>query len=440
MKNRMLHKWCFLMITLAGLFVASCDLDEIPDPNNPSAGVIENNASLSEIQNLVDGILSWIRDRHATYLDGVGMIGREYYRFSGADPRFTSDLLGKANAVLDNNTFYTTRPFQSRYQVVKNCNILLKAIDNTKAAVTAEQVRAVKGFAKTIMAHELLMVLNQQYNNGVRVSVGDPDNLGPFLDYAGSLNAIAGMLDEGLNDLEAGGSSFPFRLHNGYTGFNTPGQFSQFNRALAARVDAYRGDWGGVLEALNKSFYSLDADKGLGVYNVFSQSGGDQLNEMWYPLNATGELRVAHPSFVTNALPNDNRLGKVTKRNEAAFQDNLTSEYDFTLYPNNTAPIAVIRNEELVLLFAEANAQNGSTSNALDGINKVRNWAGVGNYNGATDKDALLNEILFQRRYSLFGEGHRWIDMRRYNKLGDLPIDRQDDDVWTQFPRPATEN
>jgi starch-binding outer membrane protein, SusD/RagB family len=47
--------------------------------------------------------------------------------------------------------------------------------------------------------------------------------------------------------------------------------------------------------------------------------------------------------------------------------------------------------------------------------------------------------MLKQRRYALYGEGHRWIDMRRYNLLGTLPIDRAGDDVWVQFPRPANE-
>jgi hypothetical protein len=47
--------------------------------------------------------------------------------------------------------------------------------------------------------------------------------------------------------------------------------------------------------------------------------------------------------------------------------------------------------------------------------------------------------MLEQRRYSLFYEGHRWIDMRRYNKLGELPIDRPGDQVWSALPIPQTE-
>jgi hypothetical protein len=47
--------------------------------------------------------------------------------------------------------------------------------------------------------------------------------------------------------------------------------------------------------------------------------------------------------------------------------------------------------------------------------------------------------MLYQRRYSLFYEGHRWVDMRRYDKLGELPIDRSGDKVWTAMPIPQTE-
>lgn len=93
----------------------------------------------------------------------------------------------------------------------------------------------------------------------------------------------------------------------------------------------------------------------------------------------------------------------------------------------------------MILLYAEASIQTGATADAVTAINIVRNAAGLADYAGATDTDSLIDEMLNQRRYSLFGEGHRWIDMRRYSKLGELTIDRTDDDVWEVFPRPASE-
>ena len=117
------------------LFIySSCKVEPILDPNNPGIGTISANPTKGEIQNLVTGIESGMRDNINFYLDDAGVIGREFYRFSTSDPRFTSDLLGKGTAVLDNNTFYITNPFGARYRVVKNANILIDGLTNTTSS------------------------------------------------------------------------------------------------------------------------------------------------------------------------------------------------------------------------------------------------------------------------------------------------------------------
>lgn len=429
------------LVALVVLFIAlgwsSCKVEPILDPNNPSTGGITQNASLGEIQNLVVGMEAGMRNNLNTYFDAVSVIGREYYRFSTSDPRFTSDLLGKGNATLDNNTFYTTNPFSGRYRVVKNTNILIPALQNTKATITDAQRKAGIAYAKTIQAYELLMVLNQQYDNGIRIDVSDPDKLGPFLLKDESLNAIQNLLNEAHNDLKGNEVDLPFTttLYG-----KKASEFGKFNRAIAARVAVYRKDWNLANTALTESFYSLNGSLTDGAYYLYSTGGGDLLNPVFFPLNTPpAEARVVQPSFITDAEAGDTRLSKAPKRTSTAAQDGLSSDYDFWVYKTNVASIPVIRNEELILLYAEVQAQLNMTANAVTAINRIRNAASLGNYSGATDLNSLINEILKQRRYSLFGEGHRWIDMRRYNRLNQLPIDRTGDDVWQQFPRPATE-
>ena len=428
-----------LLVFLIGSFTA-CEIEDLPDPNNLGVAQVVDGASLSLIQNVVDGIESGMRDRLGTYLDGVGVIGREYYRFSASDPRFTTDLLGGENSVLDNNTFYTTNPFSSRYRVIKNANILIEAIDNTSADITAEEVSATKGFANTIIAYQLLLVLNQQYNNGVRVDVADPDNLGPFLDLNASLSGIRSLLDTGHEDLAKGGGSFPFSLTSGFAGFDTPTGVDQFNRGLAARVALYQEDWDGALNALADSFLDIDGDFDAGVAHPFSTAGGDLTNPMWFPVDQAGETRVVHPSMVADLEAGDARASKFTERTTPAFLDNLESNYDVTIYALQTDAMFMMRNEELILISAEANAQLGNTDEAIAAVNKIRATHGLADYAGDNSQSALIDQILHERRYSLYGEGHRWVDMRRYGKLGELTLDRPADDVWEQFPRPATEN
>ncbi|HEV8505937.1 MAG TPA: RagB/SusD family nutrient uptake outer membrane protein, partial [Chitinophagaceae bacterium] len=198
----------------------------------------------------------------------------------------------------------------------------------------------------------------------------------------------------------------------------------------------------GALDALSNSFFNIDGDLKEGAYYLYSAGGGDQLNPMFFPQNSSGETRVVQPSFITDAEPGDERLSKAPKRTASTTQDGLTSDYDFFVYKTNVDPIPIIRNEELLLIYAEAKAQLGGAANlddAVTALNKIRSAASLSDYSGAVTTSAIIDDMLKQRRYSLFGEGHRWIDMRRYNRLNTLPIDRPGDDVWVEFPRPATE-
>ena len=132
-------------------------------------------------------------------------------------------------------------------------------------------------------------------------------------------------------------------------------------------------------------------------------------------------------------------MNKVSLHTSLGFQDALQSNYDFYLYKTDADRIPIIRNEELVLLYAEVKAQIGPASDAVTAINRIRNAAGLPNYAGAITTSSLITEILKQRRYSLYGEVHRWIDLRRYGLLAQLPIERLGDDVGYSFPIPANE-
>jgi starch-binding outer membrane protein, SusD/RagB family len=422
----------------------SCEIDDIPDPNNPIFD--EENATKESLNYLVTGSVSGMRNGLGTYQDDVGVIGREYYRFSGSEPRFTSDLLGFDKAVLDNNTFYITTPWASRYRVVKNTNFIIQGATKSTAITNAER-EGYLGFAKTIQAHQLLMNLNLTNENGIRVDVKDVDKLGPIVGKDVALTAIANLLNEANTHLTNAGTSFPFALSSGFAGFDTPTTFAQFNRALAARVAVYRKQYTEALTYLSNSFLTLNTNFNKGVYHVFGTRSGDELNPLFFAKNATGDVRIAHPDFVRDAATGDARLSKVSLRDASAGQSELSGTHDVAVYKSNVDPVAIIRNEELILIYAEAKIQTNQFPDALIALNLIRTTHGLSPYTGLVTKDALIDEMLRQRRYSLFGEGHRWIDMRRYDRLSQLPIDRkadasknrQADDVWVNFPIPFTE-
>jgi len=86
---------------------------------------------------------------------------------------------------------------------------------------------------------------------------------------------------------------------------------------------------------------------------------------------------------------------------------------------------------------AEANIGLNNLGTAETDINTVRAAAGLGTIT-LTASNAI-DQLLHERMYSLFLEGHRWVDVRRFNRLDQLPIDRSGDKIFRQFPRPLDE-
>jgi hypothetical protein len=71
------------------------------------------------------------------------------------------------------------------------------------------------------------------------------------------------------------------------------------------------------------------------------------------------------------------------------------------------------------LLYAEALNKKGDLANALKYLNLIHVRAGLPAYTAAqfTTMAAMENAILQERQYELFGEGKRWFDLVRTDKV-----------------------
>lgn len=453
--NHMVFVRIFLL-TAVVMVGSGCDIFNIedrPDPNNSELEQIVNNPTVSDINTLVTGTEAGLRTELRIYHINVGMIGREMYRFLSAEPRNTGDLLGKGNSQLDAGSFYTTRPWASFYTVIRNANITIQAATtlNEEGVLSDQELNGVLGYAKTMKAYQYLMALTQTNENGILEQVDeDISEAGSRLTKEESYQLIHSLLDEAAADLDNAGSSFVFTLSEGFENFNAPSSFREFNRALRARAEVYslQPDWEAVLaDYLPESFIDENGGLQLGAYHIFSPSTNDILNPVFAdPQAGSGDSWVAHNSWVEEAEEGDERIDqKVQLRDETASLDGLSSDYGLFVYQSQTAPMPIIRNAELLLIRAEALAQrngSGDLDAAEDDLNVIRNAAGLDDFDrGITGGQAeVIDEMLRQRRYELFFEGHRWIDMRRYDRLDELPIDREGDDVWESFPIPENEN
>jgi len=425
----------FLFCTIM-LLTTSCSFDEQVDPNRPSLEGVLTDASQNQLNNLIVGVESAMRNGLAIQTTGSGTMARELYLFD-ADPRNTGDLLGANGSSLDNNSFYSTAPWGGRYRSIKNANILLQSLDNT-TSVTDNQKAGYRGFANTIIAYELIEVL-RSYNRA-RVDVADPDNLGPILEFEAVLTEIRSLLNNAVTDLNNAGGEFAFPLA-GFAGFDTPSAFLQFNRAVEASAAVYAGDGAGAISALGGSYFDLNGDLTVGPQHVFSLGAGDVTNDLFKITDNNGDQIIVHDSFIAEAEAGDTRVTtKTSVRSNPTSQDGLNGTNQTALYESNISPINLLRNEELILLFAEASILTNTLQDAEDALNVIRTSAGLPAYSGAQTVDALTTELLNQRRYSLWAENHRMFDLRRYGLSNMLPIDRADDQIFNVLPIPLSEN
>jgi hypothetical protein len=428
---------------------AACDLD-VPDFNAADLNDLRNNPTRSAVATAVTGLLVAMRDEYDDrngYVSLLGILGRESYNFDGADPRFITEML---EGPLDPaSPAFGANLWAERYRNLRQGDLILRAVDAlAEGEMSAEEKEAVRGFVKTMMAHELLLVVNTRDTLGAVVAINEDPlaDPAPLVPRSEAFLTVERWLDEGKAHLEAAGDAFPFSLTSGFAGFDTPAEFLKVNRALRARVAVYMGSLGignpvtkfnEAIAALDESFYTLSPtfanwpqQPDLGVYHVFTTGSGDNVNELFDPGDAPDI--VAHPSIFTDAelLPGasvrsdstvDLRYQRKIRRVQSQTQRDLTTDLAFRIYNSLSAPMPIIRNEELILLRAEAELGRGNVGEAINLIDFIRNVSGgLDDYAGPTDAASVLAELLRQKRYSLLFEGgHRWIDLRRYGRLDD---------------------
>ena len=402
------------------LWIGCEDLD-FPDPNNPTDDT-------ATIQSLVTGAESVMRQDIGVYLRDLLVIGREAYYLEPADPRYTGELL---HGPIDPGGFLCYRPWQTAYKVIANCETIMGSADADAGAT---------GVAQTLEAYSLMRLVYLWDENGARLNY-DGDITSDVATKAQVLAEIESLLNAGYSDLNSAGSAFSFSLSSGFTGFDTPATFALFNRGLRARVAVHQSDWSSAQTALtNCSAWATSSDPDEGVYHAFSSGANDQGNEMYEAPDATTIKLMVHPTFYADADSGDSRLSEnVVVRSDTITYDGLESYLASNLYSSSYDPVPIMRAEELQLLQAEVHIGNGDYSSAETIMNNIRTAAGAAAYSG-TDATNAVDRILHEKRYSLFLEGHRLVDMRHYGKTGELPIDRPErGDSIEMFPIPESE-
>ena len=446
--TRLTHMRRVLLPLAVAAVAASCKSHDIINTNNPSIDQLTGSPTAATVATAAQGMLISIRGLAGTYAQTAGIFGREVYNLDPSEPRTVNGYLV---GPLEPGGFGIEFGFAAAFRGIRAGEAILTATEQLEN-LSAAQKEAIRGYVKTMQAYLFLGQALVRDDLGLPIAVsattgGEP---APVVAKAEVYANIVRLLDEAKVHLAAGSPTFPFRLHSGFAGFDTPATFLRFNRAIRARVDIYMKNYSAALTSLNESFINTSngnrATLDIGAYHVFSTASGDVANTQ---SDVTPRAIVVVPSFLTDAQRRADNSVDLRASSKAAVstttlsQQGVSSNLRNTLYPTNSTPIAIIRNEELILIRAEARWFTGDKTGAIADINFIRtNSGGLAPTSltaGSTD-DQFVTELLYNRRYSLFFEyGHRWWDARRFNRLSTLDKALPTHKIFPYIPYPADE-
>lgn len=420
------HRRLGTLVAIAACgIIAGCNAADIGNFNSPNTSQLEESPNAATVNTTVAGVLAGSRGGAGAWAGTLGIFGREIMNLDGAEPR---NVLALLIGPLEPGGFGTDVGWTNTYRNLRTAYTVLDVVDRVPDYTPAQR-SGVKGFVKTLMALEYMNQLRVRDTFGLVFDVPkSTTEQGAFVTRTEGFARTAALLDEARTDLSTAGTAFPFTLTSGFTGFNTPANFVRVNRALKARLEVYRGNWADALTAVGESFISTSAGTtaafATGVYHVFTTTSGDATNPLFDP---APRAIVAVPEFLTDARLRADGSRDLRATSKAVVgtvllaTQGISSNVRPIVYPTNVTPIPIIRNEELILLRAEANIGLGNRQAAIADLNFVRTNAGGLPALAADFSGDLVTELLYDRRYSLFFEyGHRWYDMRRYNRLGQL--------------------
>ena len=426
----------FVVVLLAS---AGCKDSNIVNPlDAPTVEAVSGALSRASLQPLATGVLA--QDRAAvqgtvTYYTLSAVLGRDVYRIESSEPRYVSETLG-GNP--DPGSFAGSGGFSGFYTTIRAANDLILALPSAPATeLNADAVNVTSGFLKTIKALDYLRLIELRDTVGVPIQTDDGSEVTPVSCKGKVLSYIAALLDSANSELVSAGAgtSLPFILPTGFTAFgrnySTAGNLVLFNRALKGKTDLYRAydrknpQPSLATQAIAELTTALGGAAAGAVPSSTFQSGP------YYKFVAAGSEATANPRALTTIGLNplvkdsvqqgDTRAAKIITRSTlggGGISTSITCSFCTNALVNQELPIGILRDEEIVLLRAQAYIEAGNLASATADINSVRTFYGLAPHAVFASKSAAISAVLYEKRYSLLFEGpQRWVDLREYNRL-----------------------
>jgi hypothetical protein len=445
----------FFALAVGLLGLGACNFD-ITNANQPTLDDLVSHPTRLKLSAAATGVFAGARGGIQSFIWRVGSMGREGINLSGNNqPDFIEPYFGPVEA---GGSFGGTQ-WADRYAHVRSLNIFLAALARVDTLQVAPGEKAAgRAMANTLKALAFMYLIETRAQLGAPVDVDRPVTAAPapFVSEDSVYKYMVALLDSGASDLAratAASAGFFFPIPPGLAAFNTPATFAKFNRALAAKANVLRATdltacagsktscYGAALTALGGSFLTnVAAAFPGGAFFDFGIVSGDVQNGLSEPLSSLTffalQDNVADADTQTNGKKDQRVLDKIvaapTPQQSLLGTIPIPGTLKFKVFLNDTTadpthPIPIIRDEELVLLDAEAQWFAGSKVTAIADLSLVRTNSGKlpsTTVTAVAADSVFVKALLYERRYSLVWEqGTRWIDARRFKRLSDIPTD-----------------
>ena len=457
-----LQKAAFAAVAAATL--VACGNFDVTNPNQPTLDDLLANPTRTKLSAAASGLFSRSRSEITSFIWRVGSMGREGINLAGNNqPDYQEPYFGPLSP-----SGFGGALWQSRFTLIRDANTYIEALANNHDLSAGEKAVS-QAMAETLKALAFMYIIETRGKLGAPVDVGRAIDAAPapFVSQDSVYGYALGLLADAYAKLQANAAaSFPFPLPPGYTGFDTPPTFAKFVMALTAKANVLRATAGcgaacytKALAALNSSFIDASSPSALqnGVYFDFSNAPSDQSNDLSEPLNGVRYFADSLILYQRAQLRSDSTPDlRLTSKTAASTSDapqsiagvDITGTLKFTRYFTNGAPdpnhpIPIIKNEELILLRAEAEWFTSQKAQALADLNYVRvNSGGLAPVALTVNSSdaAFISALLYEREFSLLWEqGTTWIDARRFNLLNTIPLGVTNGSVPLIMPIPSAE-
>lgn len=451
----------FIGVTFSAVALASCANFDVANPNQPTLDDLLANPTRAKLSAAATGLFSRSRSEITSFIWRLGSMGREGINLAGNNqPDYQEPYFGPMSP-----SGFGGALWQSRYGLIRDANTYIDALAKT-GDLSAGEKAVSQATAETLKALAFMYIIETRAKLGAPVDVGRSIDAAPapFVTEDSVYGYALGLLSDASAKLQANASAaFPFPLPPGFSDFSTPSTFRQFVNALIAKANVLRATAGcgtacynAALTALNASFIDTTDPSQLqnGVYFDFSNSSNDQVNDLSEPLDGVryfADSLILYQKAQRNGATIDLRLTSKTAAATASAPQSIggvdiTGTLKFTRYFTNGQSdaghsIPIIKNEELILLRAEARYLAGNTAGGLSDLNYVRvNSGGLAPYGSFANNAAFIDALRYEREFSLLWEqGTTWIDARRFNLLNTIPLGVTSGAVPTVMPIPAAE-